>query len=127
VLYVFVMCAIIITGSTSLRVLSFSNNPIGNDGISLIVDHLHDNTTLTELRVHDCGLSAKGNLKCRCSVILYIKLSVCFVTLITQQIKHVSIWDFDKIKRLSSGNSKLVVTKYYMLSFVLYTALKAFM
>jgi len=41
-------------------VLDVDINPIGDDGISLIVDHLHGNTTLTELKVFDCGLSVKG-------------------------------------------------------------------
>jgi len=48
------------TGSASLRVLNVAYNPIGDDGISLIVDHLHGNTTLTKLYVDICGLSAKG-------------------------------------------------------------------
>ena len=50
------------TGSASLRVLDVGSNPIGNDGISLIVDHLHGNTVLTELLVYHCGLSAKGTI-----------------------------------------------------------------
>jgi len=48
------------TGSASLRVLNVDNNPIGDDGISLIVNHLDGNTTLTKLSVFYCGLSAKG-------------------------------------------------------------------
>jgi len=50
------------TGSASLRVLNVGDNPIGDAGISLIVDHLHGNTTLTVLRVSYCGLSAKGTI-----------------------------------------------------------------
>ncbi|XP_065888166.1 protein NLRC3-like isoform X2 [Dysidea avara] len=51
---------IVMKSSTSLRVLKVGSNPIRDDGISLIVEHLHGNTTLTELRVSNCGLSAKG-------------------------------------------------------------------
>jgi len=40
---------------------------------------------------------------------IYIRLSVCLVTLITHQLKYVSTWDFDEIKHSSSGNSKIVV------------------
>ena len=50
------------TGSASLRVLDVSRNHIVDDGISLIVDHLHGNRTLTELSVSHCGLSAKGTI-----------------------------------------------------------------
>ena len=54
------MCSVIITGSVSLRVLNVAYNPIRDDGISLMVDHLYQNTTLNELYVRSCGLSAKG-------------------------------------------------------------------
>ena len=50
-----------ITGSPSLRVLSFAFNDIGDDGISLCLQHIN---TLTELRVELCGLSAKGSVYC---------------------------------------------------------------
>ena len=40
-----------ITGSPSLRVLDVSGNDIGDDGISLCLQHIN---TLTELRVADC-------------------------------------------------------------------------
>jgi len=43
-------------------VLNVGYNPIGDDGISLIVDYLHGNTTLTQLKVYNCGLSAKGTI-----------------------------------------------------------------
>ena len=58
----FVMSTVIITGSASLRVLDVSDNPISDDGISLMVDHLYHNTTLNELDVRSCGLSAKGTI-----------------------------------------------------------------
>ena len=60
----FVMCTVnyYYTGSASLRVLSVGGNPIGDDGVSLIVDHLHGNTTLTKLSVYHCGLSDKGTI-----------------------------------------------------------------
>ena len=58
----FVMCTVIITGSASLKVLNVGGNPISDDGISLMVDHLYHNTTLNELHVMLCGLSAKGTI-----------------------------------------------------------------
>jgi len=65
------MCTVIITGSASLRVLNVGGNPIGDDGISLMVDHLHHNTTLNELNVQLCGVSAKGTISIVCNVVLY--------------------------------------------------------
>ena len=50
-----------ITGSPSLRVLDVSGNNIGDDGISLCLQHIN---TLTELSVEHCGLSAKGSVYC---------------------------------------------------------------
>ena len=50
-----------ITGSPSLRVLDVSFNCIGDDGISLCLQHIN---TLTELKVMECGLSVKGSVYC---------------------------------------------------------------
>ena len=50
-----------ITGSPSLRVLDVSGNNIGDDGISLCLQHIN---TLTELIVGDCELSVKGSVYC---------------------------------------------------------------
>ena len=47
-----------ITGSPSLRVLDVSRNPVGDDGISLCLQHIN---TLTELRVAECRLSVEGS------------------------------------------------------------------
>ena len=47
-----------ITGSLSLKVLDVSVNNIGDDGISLCLQHIN---TLTELRVARCGLSVEGS------------------------------------------------------------------
>ena len=58
-LYVFVI-SVIITGSTTLRVLDVSGNEIGDDGISMISEELQRNKALTELLVARCGLSVKG-------------------------------------------------------------------
>ena len=58
-LYVFVMFTVIITGSTTLRVLNVGLNEIGDDGISMISKELQYNT-LTVLSVGECGLSVKG-------------------------------------------------------------------
>ena len=53
-----------ITGSPSLRVLDVGFNNIGDDGISLCLQHIN---TLTELSVWQCGLSAKGSVYCMIS------------------------------------------------------------
>ena len=50
-----------ITGSPSLEVLDVSGNNIGDDGISLCLQHIN---TVTELIVMECGLSVKGSVYC---------------------------------------------------------------
>ena len=50
-----------ITGSHSLRVVDVSGNNIGDDGISLYLQHIN---TVTNLRVEHCGLSVKGSVYC---------------------------------------------------------------
>ena len=50
-----------ITGSPSLIVLDVTLNDIGDDGISLCLQHIN---TLTELSVVGCRLSAKGSVYC---------------------------------------------------------------
>ena len=54
----FVMSTVIITGSTTLRVLDVAGNRIGDDGISMISEEVYN--SLTELTVAMCGLSVKG-------------------------------------------------------------------
>ena len=44
----------------TLQVLHVSYNTITDDGISVIVEHMQNITTLTNLRVSKCGLSVKG-------------------------------------------------------------------
>jgi len=44
----------------TLKVLNMRGNPISDAGISQIVDGMQVNTSLTELDVAECGLSAKG-------------------------------------------------------------------
>ena len=56
----FVMPAVVITGSTTLRVLHVGLNKISDDGISMISEELQCNNSLTELLVWQCGLSVKG-------------------------------------------------------------------
>ena len=46
--------------NTVLEVLWMRENNIGDAGISQLMDGLCLNTTLTELMVQDCGISAKG-------------------------------------------------------------------
>ena len=45
----------------TLQVLDVSGNTIGDDGISVIVEHMQKITTLTQLVVIKCGLSVKGS------------------------------------------------------------------
>ena len=44
----------------SLQELIMEGNPINDDGMSLVVDALLWNTTLTKLNVFMCGFSVKG-------------------------------------------------------------------
>ena len=52
---------VMITGSPSLRALNVGNTEIGDSGMELLCKELHNNTSLTELSVWGCELSAKGN------------------------------------------------------------------
>ena len=54
------MYTVIITGSTTLRVLNVGDNEIGDDGISMISEELQHNNSLTELSLWRCRLSVKG-------------------------------------------------------------------
>ena len=56
----------ILMGNRTLQVLDMSNNSIGDDGISVIVEQLQHITTLTELNVVTCGLSVKGTYTIVC-------------------------------------------------------------
>ena len=49
----------------SLQVLNVGRNSIGDDGISVMMNGLQHNKTLTELYVYKCGLSAKGTIWCK--------------------------------------------------------------
>ena len=48
--------------NNSLQELDIYRNNIGDDGMSLVVDGLKCNNTLTKLNVGKCGLSAKGTV-----------------------------------------------------------------
>ena len=48
--------------NSDLQILNIGENSIGDDGISVMMDGLQHNKTLTELHVHNCGLSAKGTM-----------------------------------------------------------------
>ena len=50
----------IITGSTTLRVLNVGGNKIGDNGILMMSEGLQHNNSLTKLTVSSCGLSVKG-------------------------------------------------------------------
>ena len=56
------MSTVIITGSATLRVLSVSNNDIGDGGMAVISEALQHNKSLTTLGVGQCGLSVKGTV-----------------------------------------------------------------
>ena len=55
-------CYITATGSVSLKVLDISWNPIGDDGISVIIRGVMGNKVLVELHVQDCLMAVKGKL-----------------------------------------------------------------
>ena len=55
------MSAVVIIGRASLQELDISNNPISDDGMSLVSRELQYNNILTQLRVEMCGLSVKGS------------------------------------------------------------------
>jgi len=48
------------TDDLSLKVLDVGYNNFSDDGISLIVEWLQTNTTLTTLKVECCGLTTEG-------------------------------------------------------------------
>ena len=54
------MSTLIITGRTTLRELDVGFNEFGDDGISMILEELQHNNSLTKLSVSYCGLSVKG-------------------------------------------------------------------
>ena len=66
------MSTVIITGSTTLRVLDVGGNEIGDDGISMISEELQHNNSLTKLNVVASGLSAKGQKQkyCYCNYMI---------------------------------------------------------
>ena len=44
-----------------LQHLNIGSNKIGDDGVRHVTEGLHHNDTLTELMLHDCKISVKGN------------------------------------------------------------------
>ena len=72
----FVICTVIITGSTTLRVLDVSVNDIGDKGMAMISEALQHNKSLTRLKVERCGLSVKGTVAS-----VWISLLICKSTL----------------------------------------------
>ena len=56
------MSTVIITGSTTLRVLNVNGNDIGDDWMALISKALQHNKSLTTLRVTECELTVKGTI-----------------------------------------------------------------
>ena len=45
----------------NLTHLNIGNNNIGDDGVRHVIDGLQQNDTLTELGLHNCKISVKGN------------------------------------------------------------------
>ena len=67
----------LLVGNCTLQELNVSYNDIGDDGISVIVEQLQHNTTLTKLNVRYCGLSVKGNLVCvRCILVQTVRITL---------------------------------------------------
>jgi len=48
--------------NSNLQVLNIGGNSIGDSDISVMMDGLQHNKTLTKLYVYECGLSAKGTI-----------------------------------------------------------------
>ena len=67
-----------ITGSPSLRVLDVSKNPVGDDGISLYLQHVN---TLTELRVSECRLSVEGSYIATCVITNWLDVTIRYKVL----------------------------------------------
>ena len=66
-MHVFIMSAVIITGSATLRVLDVSSNDVGDEGMVIISEALvlQHNKSLTTLRLANCDLSVKGTVVCK--------------------------------------------------------------
>ena len=44
-----------------LKILNISHNKLGDDGARHVTEGLQQNDTLTELDIHNCKISVKGN------------------------------------------------------------------
>ena len=67
----------LLVGNCTLQLLDVNNNHIGDDGISVIVEQLQHNTTLTVLYVVGCGLSVKGTVVCvRCILVQTVRITL---------------------------------------------------
>ena len=55
------MCDAFILDRATLTKLDISHNCIGDDGILIVSEELQQNSTLTMLRMIDCGFTAKGD------------------------------------------------------------------
>ena len=55
----------------------------------------------------------------------HVFLEFSFDNTVTLHSKHALKWDSSEIKRMSSGNSNMLITNGYLLLFVLYSTLKA--
>ena len=58
------MSTVIITGSTTLRVLDVNYNDISDERMAVISEALQQNKSFTTLGVLECGLSVKGTVVC---------------------------------------------------------------
>ena len=70
------MYTVIITGSTTLRLLNVSHNDISDDGMA-VMSELQHNKSLTTLKVVQCGLSVKGTEVCTCVFKMYFLMWSC--------------------------------------------------
>ena len=48
-------------GVTTLKTFNIGKNDIGDEGMAMISEALQDNHSLNQLKVEECGLSAKGS------------------------------------------------------------------
>ena len=60
-----------------LNTLSVCYNNIGDDGVSMIVEALQGNNTITEFMVDDCGISVKGIVHCLYAIVLCMRAHTC--------------------------------------------------
>ena len=101
----------LLVGNCTLQGLSVGHNAIGDDGISVIVEQLQYNTTLTKLYVQQCELSVKGTLVCvRCILVQTVRISYLIISVIYYV--HATIARSNGNDQISMNRLKMTKTKY---------------